>query len=135
MSERRQSLLTPRNLKWLGVLIGLGVAIAIWLNAQREYQLPGELAGEWRTTDPRYADRSMELSRGYVTLGVGDGKATMGFIQEVSASQEKGNTLYTIIYKGDEGIGRIYLYYSSSHGETIQFKNQPGVVWKKVPDS
>jgi hypothetical protein len=70
-----------------------------------------------------------------VTLGIGDGKATMGFIKEVSVAQEKGSTLYTIVYKGDEGIDRLYLYYDSSRGESIRFKNQPGIVWKKVPGS
>ena len=125
----------PRRpwLRWSTSLVVLLAAVWLWQNAQRNYHLPQELAGEWRSSDPRYADRSFELSQGYLSLGMGEGKATTGLIQEVKVSQESGKTLYAITYREDQQVNRMFFYYDSSHGQTIRFKNQPGIVWSKVP--
>jgi len=135
MNRKKQTKAKNTKLKWIAALIGTLAIFAIWRNAQKNYRLPEELAGEWKSSDPRYADRSFELSQGYVSLATGDGTAVSGFIQEVTVSQDGVGTLYTITYKHDEGVNEMSLYYESSHGEKIRFKNQPNIVWTKVPGS
>lgn len=135
MRERNETKNRNRKWKWAAALLGLLGIFALWRNGQKNYHLPEELAGEWKSSDPKYADRSFELSQGYLSLGTGNGTATTGFIREVKVSQETGKTLYTIKYRDDEGMNQISLYYDSSHGETIRLKNQPNIVWTKVPGS
>ena len=119
-------------LRLLLVLLPLFAIYAMWWNAQKSYQLPGELIGQWRTSDPMYADRFFELSPGYVNFGTGGGTVTTGFIQEVAESPEAGKTLYTITYKDEDKVNQLFIYYESSRGESIRFKNQPNIVWTKT---
>ena len=136
MKKTKKAKRTSKKIQWLTALISLLIMLAMWRNAQKIFRLPPELAGQWKTSsDPSYADRSLELSPGYVTIGTGNGTATIGFIQEVKISQEEGKTLYTIIYQNDDGENQLSLYYESARGDVIRFKNQPGLAWTKVPGS
>ena len=50
-----------------------------------ERELPAELYGVWRTDEPRYADRFIELAAGEIVFGTGGGDSSQHAITSVEA--------------------------------------------------
>ncbi len=90
---------------------------------------PDPLIGVWKTSDPTYADRFLEIDRSTITFGIGEGKIDTHSITNINV--EKGN-LYTIHYKNQEGqrFKCSFIYHPAGQG-VITFKNQNQIVWTK----
>ena len=79
---------------------GLSVAFALTavLACARE-GVPTELVGRWTSDDPRYADRSLEISADTIAFGSGDGMRTAYRMQGVERELDAGTgTLYRLYY-------------------------------------
>ena len=93
--------------------------------------VPGELIGEWHTSNAIYSDRSFEIDPVSISFGTGGGTVTTGFIRKVSAVQQGARTLYTISYQTDESVNEVCLYYETAEGKIIHFRNQESIAWTK----
>ena len=111
------------------VLLILGVTVA-----PKPDQVPAELQGVWKTNDPRYSDRSLEISSVHLNLGTGEGTSTTGFIRHVKIESAGAESLVIITYTNSDGENTLYLLYDAT-AQVIHFKNQPGVAWTKESSS
>jgi hypothetical protein len=131
-SEKKKGTKAKKAALWAFVL---GAIFVFWQRLPRPPSVPRELIGTWRTSDPRYADRSFEIGITIIDFGTGDGTVTTGFIQKVEAVPETGRTFYTISYLQDGHEEQCSFYYTSEREKTIYFKNQPSISWIKDKDS
>lgn len=120
---------------WAGVAAILLICLASWIWGAPHKQVPTELVGEWHTTDPNYADRTFELDPVCISFTTGDGTVSVGFIKTVKEVSEGSRILYTISYTVDDEPTEVSFYYDLNNGETIWFKNQEKVLWRKDQDS
>ncbi len=104
------------------------MAAWMWQTPARKH-LPKELWGEWRTTDPSYADRTFELDNVCINFTTGEGTISVGFIKNVKEIPEGTRTLYTVSYTVDDAPNEVSFYYEPNSG--IWFKNQKKVIWKR----
>lgn len=101
----------------------------------RHVSVPPELIGTWKTTNPLYADRSLEISLESISFVTGGGTEYTGFIDNIESSSDQEKTLYTISYLVAGMRNQVSFYYDTSGGGTIQFKNQQSIAWKKESNS
>ncbi len=135
-SKKKEATQSKRKLRWVLVPVSIYAIFVLWQNWPQSYRkVPDELVGTWRTSAPRYADRSLEIDSVSINFGTGEGTMTTGFIQKVEAVPEGTRTLYTISYveKGNEE--QCSFYYTSAKEKTIYFKNQPSILWIKDKDT
>ena len=91
--------------------------------------VPDHLIGVWKTSEPKYEDRSFEIDRSTITFGAGEGNFDTHSITNIEV--EKGS-LYTISYKDkEEQEFKFSFYYSATDHGMIRFKNQDQIVWTK----
>src|SRR5580704_16558626 len=123
-----------KKLRWVLVPI---VAWGIFLVCQhwpKPANIPAELMGVWRTSDPNYAGRSIEIDLVSVNFGAGDGRSSTRFVEKIDGVSDGGGTVYTISYVTEGVENQCSFYYSEQKGKTIVFRNQPGIPWSKVKD-
>jgi hypothetical protein len=77
----------------LPVLLALVAALA----CARE-GMPAELIGHWTTDDPRYADRSLEISAERISFGVGPGGRMAYLVKGVERETDASGELYRVYY-------------------------------------
>jgi hypothetical protein len=123
---------TSGKLRWLqlGAVAALAVLLYTHFNP-REVRVPSQLVGTWTTSDPQYANRSLEIGQESITFGTGPGTESTGFVEDVRFSAVDGKTLYTISYSSPDGPGRLSFYFGDDGGRTIRLRNQEQIVWKK----
>lgn len=121
-----------RRTRWLA-LVALATLLILVLTYVkfRRVAVPSELVGTWRTTSSAYAEHPFEIGLASINFGTGVGTVSTGFIDDIKSTADNGKTLYTIFYSVDGTHDQVSFYYDGSDGQTIQFKNQGGVVWKK----
>jgi hypothetical protein len=119
------------KLKW--IIIGIVVLVAsIAFMYDRPTLVPDELIGVWATSNPKYADRSLELSRVTVVFGTSKESVHVYFVSNVKKTVLDSNTLYTVYFHRLEGTeDEVSFYYSPENGGVIQFKNQKHIKWIK----
>jgi hypothetical protein len=96
--------------------------------------VPDELIGTWVSSDPRYADRPMELRKETIIFEHGEGYFDFKVYAVVNVEKkiEEYDTLYIITYEIPDGLKyKLSFYYTEDAGGTIRYKNQPEVVWTK----
>lgn len=120
------------KLKW--IIIGIVVLVAsIALMHDRPTLVPDELIGVWTTSNPKYADRSLELSIGTVVFGTSKESVDVYFVSNVKKTVLDSNTLYTVYFHRLDGTDdEVSFYYSPENGGVIQFKNQKHIKWIKA---
>jgi hypothetical protein len=126
---------TPKTRKKLiaGIILCcVFVLCHIW---QKPLIVPRELIGTWKTTDPRYADRYLEIDGHTIDFYTGKGTGTTGFIQKIDAVSQGSRTLYTIFYVQDGQDEQCSFYVALERQDTIYLQNQPGIAWTKDNDS
>lgn len=134
-SEKKEGTKSKRKLLWLLGAVAIYGIFVMSQNWPKPQNVPDELVGTWRTSDPKYADRSFEIDIVTINFGTGEGTVTTGFIQKVEAVPEGRRTLYTITYVEDGKEELCSFYYTSAKEKTIVFKNQPNINWTKDQDS
>lgn len=90
--------------------------------------LPPEVLGRWRTQEPRYADRFVELSEDTIRIGTGGTMATSHPIRAVRSEPHPSGTLYTIEY-GNEGNEATFAFYFEAAQRVLRLRSRPGFAW------
>jgi hypothetical protein len=129
-----------RSSRRLGILLACLVGAILLEAAPSLFQsspipLPAALVGRWRTSAPRYADRTLRLSPVAVTFEAGGGTELQYPIDQVRMHQDDKGTVYVIDYLSEGKRCQLSLRYQSGSPETIQFVNQPDLEWQKVEAS
>ena len=111
----------------LGVTSGLGCL------RKASQMLPREIEGVWRTDDPRYKDRLLELSRVFVITVTGREDAPrVEWIDKVE-TVPMGTGLQITVDATDRSLGvrdHMKLMFRPASGGEIRFNNQPQI-WRR----
>jgi hypothetical protein len=95
---------------------------------------PDEILGVWKTSEPKYADRSFGIGKESITFGIGKRNFKTYLTKKIHVQQfpQDNSRLYTIYYEDDEGEkGQFAFYYYYENGGVIRLKNQRNIEWKK----
>ena len=94
--------------------------------------MPTEVLGQWTTTDPRYADRGLEVSRDAVVFGLGPGQPPRrGRIVSLRSWQEGLVEVVRIEYDAGEGAETMELLMVGP--DSMRLRNPREVLWTKEP--
>ncbi len=97
--------------------------------------LPKELMGVWKSSAPKYADCTLELTKEFIVFTSGEfqGYINVNFIVKVEKKTERNHVLYIIHYENLDGQRfKFAFYHYPSQGAVLRPKNQLDMEWKKV---
>ena len=115
---------TKNKAKWIVLAVAL-LGPSLWLVPSSPKYVPEKLVGLWTSSDPRYADRSLELTRSAVIFGTGGVNLDVYFVSKVEKALHDHKTLYTIhCHREGEPEEKVYFFYTERNGGEITFKNQ-----------
>lgn len=123
------------------VLAAVAVASVLLLTAiywrPPNQKIPEQLVGEWRTSNPKYSDRQLDITYGSISFTTGKGTVSTGFIKEIKTVQEGARTLYTVVYDLEGTPNELSFYYEIGKANVgvIRFKNQQEMIWTKIENS
>jgi hypothetical protein len=133
-NKKKQKTNAWKQLRWILVPVTIYSVFLLWQHWPKSRNVPDELVGVWKSSDPQYADRSFEIGLVSISFGTGEGRSHTGFIEKVDGASDGGGTVYTISYKEDGVKNQFSFYYSEQKGKTIVFRNQPSIAWTKVKE-
>ena len=119
---------------WIFILVPVCAMLLLGRESPGSRIVPSELVGTWRTGDPGYGDRYIEIDPVSISFGTGKITFTNWFIEQVESTPAGGNILYTIHYVHNGEKGQCSLYFSGESEKTIYLKNQAGIAWTKDKD-
>ena len=95
-------------------------------------EVPTEFFGVWRTQDPRYVNRRLEIGDDQVIFQTGEGVIdfTVHSIERTTAIPDEIGMLYTIEYNVEGDDLTFAFYYDDSSG-ILTFKNQREMEWRR----
>ena len=96
--------------------------------------VPDELKGVWKTSVPKYKDRSFELTEKLIIFVSGDlfENIDVNLISKIEIIGEGNCRLYAIQYENMEKQDfKLSFYYEPSDDGVIRFKNQQKIEWRK----
>lgn len=94
--------------------------------------LPDDLVGVWKTSAPKYSDRSLEFTKDSIIFGTGKGNVDTHPIANIETIREDNTILYTISHLNREGHEyTLSFYYDPANGGVIRLKNQKTIAWTK----
>jgi hypothetical protein len=121
--------------RFIAVLITL--VVFVWHCGDKEIA-SDDVMGLWKTSAPKYADRSFEITKERITFGKGEGNFEIDLIKKIHMKQfpQDKSRLYTIYYEDDKGEENTFaFYYYHENGGVIRLKNQREIEWKKDQDN
>lgn len=93
---------------------------------------PDHLIGTWRTSDPKYAARYLNISHDTIVFGVGGDESHSYRITDTTTVLAEDHFLYTISYVNEEGQRyKLSLIYEPHKEGVIRLKNRKQYEWKK----
>lgn len=117
---------------WTGLVLLVFLLVIAMPFSHRYRPAPSELTGVWRTTEPTYADRFLEIRSVFVVFGTGGNRGELYFFTHVEKVPGEENTEYILWYEGDDGVEyRVSLIYRPGDPPTLHLKNKQGVIWTK----
>ena len=100
--------------------------------APTEKTVPDVLLGVWKTSEPKYADRFLELKKDAIIFGTGGDTFDHYPVEGVEQTSDEGGLLYHIYYLNREGQRYTFsIYYDSKDHGVIRFKNQKTFTWTR----
>lgn len=126
--EQNQRDVSIPYLLTFGVIIVLSVILSVFSGKAKD--VPEDLQGVWRTSDPAHADRFLEFSPVTVSFGTGDGTVSSGLIKKIEEDKKERETVYTITYQGETGDSKVSFIYEPGK-RALRLKNQERIVWTK----
>jgi hypothetical protein len=111
------------------IIIAIGITAAL---PESSDPLPISVIGMWQTSSEQYADRGFEIKPQQITFQQGEAdKYTTHPITRLRATPtEAGATLYVVEYDNAGDTYEFSFVYQQDE-ETIRFKNQPLIAWRK----
>ena len=115
------------------LLIAVAIlVVSFGCRSERTRTVPDELVGVWKTSEPKYADRFLELTRTSIAFGAGEGKADVRPVAGVEIVRQDGKILYTLSYADPEGHESTFsFYYDPARAGVSRLKNQQSFEWTK----
>ena len=113
----------------------LALVLAVFLTAsaceEKNDPLPPELIKVWRTSDPAFRHRHMEIRSDYVIFGTGEYSISMHPIRRVESSKGRGDSVeYLIEYSDIDGeIFHIKLVYTGGDRPELRLANHDEI-WR-----
>lgn len=103
------------------------------LSACQGQSIPDPLIDTWVTDNPKYEDCFLKITPVHIIFGDPEKNSKEYDITKVSTSKNDQTVMVTIEYVNTEKASfSVDLLYSSEDGGYLSFKNQPGVVWKRL---
>ena len=93
------------------------------------------LYGSWETGAAGYEDARFQIRKEAIVFYAVDGTASVNLITGIRQSPDKKGDLLSLEYEdrlGQEYLLAFYLY-SFPDGDSLVFKNQERIIWKKNP--
>jgi hypothetical protein len=118
---------------WAAMAVVLLGAAAIGCGTPSE-DLPAEVLGRWVTSEARYADRFMEISRATVRFGTGGAGSETYPISHVTIENEPRGRLIRITYVVEDDEMQLSFHYDPGDS-TIRLQNQSSFRWSRVQAS
>ncbi len=117
------------NPKWL--LVAFAVLGPLFGCQSRNTTVPNHLIGHWKTSTPRYANNSFEITKDNVIMKVGEETFSIRSISNIETTSGK-NLSFNIFYLNQEGgeFKFSFYYYPKNNGE-IRLKNPVQIVYTK----
>lgn len=113
-------------------IVAFGLLLGVcWYRASNIHGIPDDLVGTYHTATEAYADRALEIDSVSINFVTGDGKVSVGLINNVQIKLDEGKMLYTVSYTADESKSQVSFYYEPGKSGTIRFKNQDAIAWTK----
>ena len=111
------------------IIVATGIMAAM---PESSDPLPTSMMGVWQTSSEQYADRGFEIKPQQITFQQGEAdKYTTHPITRLRATPtEAGATLYVVEYDNAGDTYEFSFVYQQDE-ETIRFKNQPLIAWRK----
>ena len=98
--------------------------------------IPENLVGVWRTDDPRYRGRSLELSKDIAVIGIGGEKPSIESVEWVKTQATSEETTYSIQCRTADGTKDLLTLSFSPKGDgEIRLNHPQSIVWKRRPDT
>jgi hypothetical protein len=127
-----------RGRTWLGLLAAVAVVLLLLSRAggpeRTEVGVPQELAGVWRTSESRYADRFLEIRPHEVVFGRGaDGAERHRITSVYLEPAQDGPPSYVFCYNLDgatEAMGELRVRLDQG---VLRIHNLPAVAWVAQP--
>jgi hypothetical protein len=113
------------------IVFGLLLAL-VGCGPESSKTVPDDLMGVWKTSDPKYADTFIELTRTTIVFGFADGTADVRTVASVEKVREDGNLLYTVFYVDPEQQQYKLSFYYEAAGGVMRWKNQRTIAWMKA---
>ena len=133
----RRAAHTERRHAWQLTLLLL-LPLLLWLAgcnqaAQTATTLPRQMAGTWRTDEPKYDGRYMKLDGDRITFGLGGTAADrVELVEQVSMTPLDNPTDFAVKLKMPDGTAdSVNLQYSEKFGGELRLKSQPKIVWSR----
>ena len=121
----------------LPIIVLLAIVLFYW--PEQPTYIPKKLWGVWQTDYERYAERHLDISEAIFTIGQGDTKIQVFFIQQVKMRPDGGRERYTFHYRAHgetrDSLRTFTFYYEKTDtGERLELKNPRGIHWYRVTD-
>lgn len=122
-----------KNLKFLWPLLALAILCWSYWPAPPSY-IPQDIRGLWKTDHPRYADRYLDISEAIFTVGQGDRKLQVFFVQRVERTTVGPRQQYTVHYTDANHVDQApstfrFHIASTANGRRLQLPNPKDVDW------
>jgi hypothetical protein len=115
----------------LAALIPVLVLLTGACNWGQLHSLPSELVGTWRTDDPRYHSRILNLDSSFVVIG-GIDPVRAQHIERVKVSPGTDQTVYTLSLRNEDKTGdELVLEFNPNNGGELHIRNQQKVLWRR----
>jgi hypothetical protein len=123
-----------RRRAWQSALLLL-LPLSLWLTGcdTEPQALPRQMAGTWRTAEPKYEGRFMKLDGDRITFGLG-GTAPdkTELVERITMTPRDNPTDFTVKLKAPDGTpDSIVLQFSEQYGGELRLKSQPKIVWSR----
>jgi hypothetical protein len=130
-----------RKMTWIKPILPLLALsfLALFYWPDQPTFMPDKVWGTWKTTDPRYADRYLDISEAVFAIGQGEQRLQVFFFQRVDVKPDGRHERYTLYYRPDEKTGRplqrfTFDFITTDEGPRIQLKHPKGIVWFRESD-
>jgi len=125
-----------RSMTTLGRMLLLLLLIACWgCDGNRSRFIPDNLVGVWRTDDPRYRGRSLELAKDSAVIGTGTDKPSIELIDSVTIRPASEETTYSIQCRTADGTRHLLTLSFRANGDgEVRLLHPQNIVWKRRLD-
>jgi len=101
--------------------------------------MPEKVWGIWKTDDPRYADRYLDISEAVFAIGQGQQRLQVFFFRRVDIKIKGPHEHYTLYYRPDDRTGSplqsfTFDFITTDEGPRIQLRNPKNIIWFRESD-